>query len=278
MSPLSFENDFFKLYKAFLIADSRKALIYGRERAIIKDFFIWYIKHKIIKQKKEEITDILMSYCDEFLECNFDKVWDENDKKLKNESIKILSYSTECYVCWRENLNIEDIMCIAKHNIKDRINYYFQVNDKDIESILKPIQNKKNNIVLPRQLLMEFHNAMSHMLQIYEGKKYDNVSRACNHFKRGALDLYKIIIKDFFILYPPNCPHNTQKIQNKLFEIRAKEYELIGYDKARTSNIKFKNNSNVGIKQKTLFEEYYNLTKNIIDFYLNHRIDNSIKN
>ena len=119
-----------------MIADSRKALIYGRQRTIIKYFFIWYIKHKIIKQQKEKITDILTSYCDKLLECNFDKVWDENDKKLKNESIKILSDLTECYVRWRIKLNIENIMCIAKHNIKDRINHYFQVNDKDIESIL----------------------------------------------------------------------------------------------------------------------------------------------
>lgn len=92
------------------------------------------------------------------------------------------------------------------------------------------------------------------------------IPRACNHFKRGALDLYKIIIKDFFVLHPPS--YGTKEMQVKLFEIREKEYKLIGNDNGRVSNAIFEDK--VGEPSPTLFDEYNNLTQEIINFYSNN--------
>lgn len=186
-------------------------------------------------------------------------------------STKILQNAIRHYILWRKILKYEDVIGIAKCNIIDRIQYYFTIPQEQLEKLFEEHKNnntEEQSITVPRQVLIEFHNAISHLIQAGEGKKGDdNIPRACNHFKRGALDLYKIIIKDFFILYPFQCQQNTKEIQKKLCEIRVKEYELIGDDEGRVSNAKSENNSKIIKPQLTLFDEYCQLTQKIIKFY-----------
>ncbi|EBF5823863.1 hypothetical protein FI490_03585, partial [Campylobacter coli] len=52
-----------------------------------------------------------------------------------------------------------------------------------------------------------------------------NIERAINHIKRGTLDCYKIIIKDYFILENSTLPIG---LKNQLFNLRINEYKNLG--------------------------------------------------
>ncbi len=276
---IEWQDDFFKLYKRFLLSDSHKSLLIGRERGIIKDFFIYYLGIKSFskKNKKDLSKNVTLYfkkmeeiYCIKHIPYQYKNSLSGTkayDKDIKN-STKVLQNAVRCYIAWRKILKNEDVISIAKRNIIDRIQYYFAIQQEQIERLFeRQNKGKEQGIVIPRQVLIEFHNAISHLIQAGEGRKGDNIQRACNHFKRGALDLYKIIIKDFFILYPLQCQQNTKEIQDKLFKIRVREYELIGDDEARASNAKFMDNNKVGNTAHTLFDEYNNLAQDIIGFY-----------
>ncbi|WP_104722219.1 hypothetical protein [Helicobacter mesocricetorum] len=108
-----------------------------------------------------------------------------------------------------------------------------------------------NNKIL-KQSLIEFHNAISHLSAVYwgYGDAEKNKDRAINHFKRGALDSYKSIIKDFFII--KSCKSYLQNqeyenIINDLKETRKEEYENIS-------------------KDNRISQKYHELTTKIIHF------------
>ncbi|EAL0740577.1 hypothetical protein B6684_07305, partial [Campylobacter jejuni] len=55
-----------------------------------------------------------------------------------------------------------------------------------------------------------------------------NIERAINHIKRGTLDCYKIIIKDYFILENSTLPIGLIGLKNQLFNLRINEYKNLG--------------------------------------------------
>ncbi|HEB9327371.1 TPA: hypothetical protein RZK18_000109 [Campylobacter coli] len=80
---------------------------------------------------------------------------------------------------------------------------------------------------------------MSHICIAYslsdEDKNTDlfskNIERAINHIKRGTLDCYKIIIKDFFILMKNTDKYSMiPKDKDKLLSLRINEYQNLGKD------------------------------------------------
>ena len=107
------------------------------------------------------------------------------------------------YEKWRSRLSNEHILSIYRKNLEDRQKYYADDGfDEFNEELLKKI-----NI-----------------------EKLKNKDRAINHFRRGALDSYKAIIKDFYHL------RNVKKVAykpslKKIKDIRREEYLGIGSDK-----------------------------------------------
>lgn len=174
------------------------------------------------------------------------------------KSLEFTQQAIKLYSKWRKILTQNDILIIAKHNIVDRFKYYFNLSKDDENTILEIVKNNiQTEFSIPRQFLMEFHNAISHLYKVYYNAGLrENIPRACNHFKRGTLDLYKIIVKDFFILVSHKNLENDEEIkliQNKVFQIRNEEYETIGNDKGR-------------MKAETLFEKYAKISNDIRDF------------
>lgn len=71
---------------------------------------------------------------------------------------------------------------------------------------------------------------------MYYGRAQDgkNINRAINHFRRGALDSYKAIIKDFYHIRD----NRTYNPLSSLKEVRNKEYKGIGKDNSLCNDYK----------------------------------------
>ncbi|WP_239819976.1 hypothetical protein [Campylobacter molothri] len=147
-------------------------------------------------------------------------------------------HSIAMFIKFRNKIQIKGRSIIAKNNIVERLNYYFNFQDiQAVEQIVEKIEFQ-NDSNIPKQVLTEFHNFMSHVCTAYslsnEDKNTDvfskNIERAINHIKRGTLDCYKIIIKDFFILMKNNKEEYLMipKDEYKLFNIRINEYQSLG--------------------------------------------------
>ncbi|MCW1871810.1 hypothetical protein OLQ26_03875 [Campylobacter jejuni] len=87
-----------------------------------------------------------------------------------------------------------------------------------------------NNKII-KQSLIEFHNAISHLVSIFYGNTEEsNIKRAINHFKRGALDSYKSIIKDYYLLKNSGNILYELDLEKKLINIRENEFRNMGTD------------------------------------------------
>lgn len=275
---LNLEN-FFDLYAAFLDLDSKIALVYGRNREIIRHFLLWYLdSNKGEKSYQDKILELFVTYRKQSTYSNHVKLTSEPKLSLSflekqeeqiKKSQKILQKSIQVYLKWRQSLTRENALILAKHNMQDRLEHYFSLekaktNDfvQFLEELLK---NCCHGIVIPKQFLIEFHNGMSHLVQAYFTSKCreENISRACNHFKRGALDLYKIIIKDFFALHREQNTLSVSDLEKDLIGIRHQEYRFIGDDYAKMSNASFE--ESVGSPNPTLFDSYYQLCLQLLE-------------
>ena len=239
------KEDFYKLYGAFLELDERFALISGRARDIINQFYCWYNGLDLFTSAhKGMLLNEILGYAKkcEYTPQNLQQhirgtTITPQDKKALDKARTLNQEAYKVYEEWRMSLG-NNAKILAIENVLDRTEHYFSLNTED-ERKLKEILNRSINdskqMVIPRQFLMEFHNAISHIYsRYYKSGKQENLARACNHFKRGALDLYKIIVKDFFILQEQNKSlDQDNSIQKELHKIRAKEYGSIGNDMAR---------------------------------------------
>lgn len=73
----------------------------------------------------------------------------------------------------------------------------------------------------PIPVLNEFHHAMSHLCEVFlkDDARYTNLERAIPHFKRGMMDIYKTIIRDFLILN-----QDALGVKQEALKIRELEY------------------------------------------------------
>lgn len=80
---------------------------------------------------------------------------------------------------------------------------------------------------------MKFHHGMSHLCEVFlkEDGRYTNLERAIPHFKRGMMEVYKTIIRDFMILNK-----DALGIKREALKIRELEYQTIGKPKTVTKN------------------------------------------
>ena len=194
---------FFKLYAAFLNIDSLASFVQGRQYSLINDFFHCYLGLSVGKcddKVKEKVLNNLKIYVDKHWQVKglFPDNIQHSDylPSIKNNqslslAFKELINAVEQYEKWRSLLNEEQIRTIYKKNLEDRQKYYTnesgafdELNDELIQSV------KFDNNKILKQTLIEFHNAISHLVAVYYGRAQDgkNINRAINHFRRGALD------------------------------------------------------------------------------------------
>lgn len=270
------DSGFFQLYALFLEIDSVSSFINGRNRFLIQCFCNVYcleamrkeaLKNKDsqnlkkiqnkLKEGKESLKNEFRKYISQRGRHRIE-IWADSRNSstypyiIENPNIsEVFSRFVEAieqYGQWRSALNDEQLLVIYRKNLEDRQKYYGGdecFKDFNEELLQKIDISKLTNNKMLKQALIEFHNAISHLVAAYYGKKQErNKERAINHFKRGALDSYKAIIKDFYHLY--NAKKVTYKLSLELIEnIRKEEYLSIGSD-------------------NVLFEVYKNITDPII--------------
>lgn len=154
-----------------------------------------------------------------------------------NKAIQFFFKSYAFYNKFRGALGSDEKTRLAVNNFCDRFAYYCgkTCSREEIERIFDKQEYILNEI--PRQCLIEFHNAMSHLCSLYRDSKTQtnrqdnekNIQRAKNHFLRGGLDACKIIIKDFFALNLERLDKNDEICQDYIY-VRKLEYDLIGND------------------------------------------------
>lgn len=253
---------YYELYSLFLKIDSTTSLSIGRSNKIISRFMsLFYKKYaspdvrlnsemeEIVKEiqkklvelnKSNKLTNLLASKVEKISmsSCN-ERELDELRffQEQCNKTISFFYRSLAFYAKFRDNLQHSDKLKLIVKNFSDRFAYYC----KDIcprEELEKIFEKQKYELrETPRQCLIEFHNAMSHLCSLYRAGKTQtnkkdnqiNIQRASNHFLRGGLDACKIIIKDYFVLNLENIDKNDE-ICKDYMRVRELEYNLIGED------------------------------------------------
>lgn len=244
---------FSKLYINFLELDKLSLFIGRQYRIIVLFLFYYYLLSQNEENKIQQIRDKLAQILNDETESNLiEPIIKPEILILQNESqtgnfqnwMKEFLEALKIFEKFREKLSQEDKQKIAQNNLFDRLSYYnIQIpNEMDFSKTLA-----KNNI--PRQILNEFHNAMSHLFTITAKNKdikiAQNMQRAINHLKRRTLDFYKTIIKDYYII------KHDESFKQEVLKIREKEYQSIGDDRDF--------NTSDGI-----FKEYKNICENIL--------------
>ncbi|HFW6688818.1 TPA: hypothetical protein ACICII_001001 [Campylobacter jejuni] len=158
-----------------------------------------------------------------------------NNVLQNNNEVSLSEFleSIQFFLQFRQKIQKDGRKIIAKENISRRMFYYFDFKEKDVMD--KIIDNIDFNHIgnIPKQALIEFNNFMSHVCTACSLSDKDentdiflkNIERAINHIKRGTLDCYKIIIKDYFILENSTLPIG---LKNQLFNLRINEYKNLG--------------------------------------------------
>lgn len=261
---------FFQNYKTFLEIEAVASFVKGRDYDVIKHFYDFFLEisqtpsnRDAIDKAKSKLQDRFSHYREE--NKNYKSIdFTRNHKNVvaidyalnKNNKISqafsLLAKAIKQYSEWRKCLNEESIKEIYYKNLCDKQRYYFGNILEGLNGYLANSKVSNNNIL--RQSLIEFHNGISHLNATYwhTGTNIDanqaNTDRPANHFKRGALDSYKAIIKDFCLLA-------GQKPMNSIIEnlkiLRKREYQTIGDDKQRS--------------QDNLYEKYQEFTTKIIE-------------
>lgn len=248
---------FYKLYGVFMEIDSVASLVYGRNRDLIKSFFYFYLKmangdiadRSALKNKWEEYVRRRGGCRACFKDTSAGRAnylpTFEQDPNLAKEFLR-LANAVEHYREWRASLQPQEIKKIYVANTKERHGYYANNALKNIEDLIEEcdVTTMQNNQIL-KQTLIEFHNAISHLYTIVINSGESNKGRAINHFRRGALDSYKAIIKDYCYLLSDS---DKEVVAKEIKELRKMEYQNIGND-----------------KKDEIFSKYENITADILN-------------
>ncbi|EIN8284544.1 hypothetical protein LO840_000272 [Campylobacter coli] len=265
-SKVILKSEYYILYYRFLELD-KKSLLCGRDDQLILAFMLYY--KALIEDKEETVNKIKDKMSEMFLErdmspreINFDikTICIENDLNLYS---KFFLEALGVFNKFRKKIGKKNRENIAKKLLEDRLQYY-NFFTLDVKTI---VYEERDVTYFPLQVLNEFHNAMSHLCSVFisTGASENNIKRAENHLQRAILDLYKVIIKDFFIIVSQDVTKEQndtiEKIKNDIITIRDLEYKTIGVDRTME---KFSENNK---PKKNIFQEYKKVCKKIINFF-----------
>lgn len=237
---------YFQLLNLFLQRDATVSLLRGRDKNLILLFYKGFValNRAITTNNFDEYlsnSKILKSYLFDFLnesvstlninlECEYLKKRDNQLLRINQMltiNVKNFIKANEYYFNFRNKLSDLELKNIYTKNVSE---YYFRFFPKEnhesfIVSVNSNIEtiNVLNNPML-KQALMEFFNAISHLLKVICRKEMESNLNSFNiHLYRGTLDYYKAIIKDISFLH--NLTFNeTEKLKN----LREYEYTRIG--------------------------------------------------
>ncbi|AKJ53384.1 hypothetical protein CD56_03175 [Campylobacter lari] len=247
-------NKFFTLYDYFIQLDLKLSLVHGRQYSYYKEMLLFCVtvimndcikeadkEAKFIEFRRKIVKFVLENSKKYDISCQYSSTIALNKKLnnfLQNDNKVYLHEflkSIQFFLQFRQKIQKDGRKVIAKENISRRMFYYFDFKEKDVMD--KIIDNIDFNHIgnIPKQALIEFNNFMSHVCTAYSLSDKDentdiflkNIERAINHIKRGTLDCYKIIIKDYFMLDYSVLPMN---IKNRLFNLRISEYKNLGHN------------------------------------------------
>ena len=239
---------FFELYDDFLQIDAVVSVVKGREYNLILNFYsvFFIISKRTIPDDVDSKFDVLRAKLQDFQHKNEQYSIGNLSNRRKDgqqpniRSTKaVLEYggdlskafygfveATKQYAEWRGKLSSEAIAKIFNKNLEERNKFYgCQIECNTIKS-----PTNQNKIL--KQSLVELFNAISHLNAIYwnRAEAEKNKERAINHFYRGALDIYKAIIKDFFCLVESAPDETMSDIIDELKNVRRSEYNTTGSD------------------------------------------------
>lgn len=239
---------FFNYFKLFLSFDASASLIKGRDRLIILQFYKVFTALNDLsttdsfEEKKSRFNsefEILRKRLHSYLENNGNEKINLTCGNLdsKNLQIRVDAITTinlkafikanSYYRNFRKNINNEDLKRIYLNNVCEYYNKFFPISGNNdfitlIKNEIESLEVNKNTIL--KQALMEFFNALSHLLKVVcNNEAASNLNSFNVHLYRGALDYYKAIIKDISFLY-----ELSSEEQIKLKDIREFEYLRIG--------------------------------------------------
>lgn len=156
-------SSFFKIYDVFIQIDLKTSLLYGRNYDIIKKLFMFFANDLILnpensKEAYEKLREEILNYftlikedlditaqkssivsinsalISSFLECNKNRI------PIYKQIFSEFLYSIKMFIEFRNEIQIEGRSIIAKNNIVERLNYYF--NFQDIQAIEQIVKNR----------------------------------------------------------------------------------------------------------------------------------------
>ncbi|EIP7189532.1 hypothetical protein LRV55_000796 [Campylobacter coli] len=209
MNYQQLECDYFNLYNQFISVDFQISLFEKNHKSLIKDFIFFY--HQILKQKdlnfllgvRNKIALKVHNYMQEY-----------------STSPKDLSL-----ICLREHKHIEFFQRFYKALA------YFVAFRKKLDEEQK-IKNLISNI--PEKCLQYFHLAMIHLcfmvlnpLNFKDSNRH--LDKAINYLIDGAFEIYELIFKEYFLLFPKDeeLKDELKKIKNLEFKILMQEVSRV---------------------------------------------------
>lgn len=230
------ECDYFNLYNQFLSVDFQISLFEKDHKGLIKDFIFFY--YQILKQKdlnfllgvRNKIALKVHNYMQEHSTSPKDLslICVRENKHI--EFFQIFYKALTYFVAFRKKLDEEQKIKNLISNINDCFGCHF------INSDFNNLQNFQKNdfFTLPEKCLQYFHLAMIHLcfmvlnpLNFKDSNQH--LDKAINYLVDGTFEIYELIFKEYFLLFPKDeeLKDELKKIKNLEFKILMQEVSRV---------------------------------------------------
>lgn len=230
------ECDYFNLYNQFISVDFQISLFEKNHKSLIKDFIFFY--HQILKQKdlnfllgvRNKIALKVHNYMQEHSTSPKDLslicLREHKHIEFFQRFYKALAY----FVAFRKKLDEEQKIKNLISNIHEYFGCHF------INSDFNNLQNFQKNdfFTLPEKCLQYFHLAMIHLcfmvlnpLNFKDSNRH--LDKAINYLIDGTFEIYELIFKEYFLLFPKDeeLKDELKKIKNLEFKILMQEVSRV---------------------------------------------------
>ena len=229
MSYKQLECDYFNLYNQFISVDFQISLFEKNHKTLIKDFIFFY--HQILKQKdlnyllgvRNTMALKIQNYMQEYSispkDLSLICLRESKHIEFFQAFYKALAY----FVAFRKKLTGEQKVDNLISNINESFGYHFLASDFNN---LKNFQ-KSDLFALPEKCLQHFHFAMLHLcfmvlnpLNFKDAKLH--LEKAINYLIDGTFEIYELILKEYFLLFPKD-----DNLKNELKKLKDLEFKIL---------------------------------------------------
>lgn len=236
LSYQQLECDYFNLYNQFLSVDFQISLFEKNHRTLIKDFVFFY--HQILKQKdfnyllgvRNKIALKVQNYMQEYSTSPKDLSLICLRESKHIEFFQIFYKALAYFVAFRKKFDEKQKIENLISNINECFGYHFLNSDFDN---LKKFQ-KSDLFALPEKCLKYFHYAMIHLcfmvlnpLNFKDSNQH--LEKAINYLIDGTFEIYELIFKEYFLLFPKdeNLKDELRKLKDLEFKILMQEVSRV---------------------------------------------------